>query len=51
MAPYQSDPSLPILTHVGMWTLEGHETTGAKFVRSRSRGFGATRGAIFRLSL
>jgi hypothetical protein len=22
----------------------GHETTGAKFVRSRSRGFGAKRG-------
>jgi hypothetical protein len=25
-----------------------HETTGAKFFRSRSRGFGATRGAFFR---
>jgi hypothetical protein len=43
--------SQPFLTYFGIWTPVGHETTGAKFVRSRSRGFGDTRGAIFRLSL
>jgi hypothetical protein len=50
-APCQSDPSQPILTYFGIWTPVGHETTGAKFGRSRSRGLGATRGVIFRLSL
>jgi hypothetical protein len=49
--PGQSDPSQPILTYFGIWTPMGHETTGAKFGRSRSRDFGATRGAIFSLSL
>jgi hypothetical protein len=50
LAPCQSDPSQLILTYFGIWTPMGHDNTGAKFVRSRSRGFGGTRGAIFRLA-
>jgi hypothetical protein len=50
-APCQLDLMQPILTYFGIWTPVGHETTGDTFVRSRSRGFGATRGTFFRLSL